>query len=309
MSTTVFIPSCNPTKFYLSTEPEKAFHASIPSHETALHYNQKVQDDDVYYLLFGVDAGVNWTFLCHAIDCDGNEVKEFTISTVEQTVTTDYDYNQILVDWSTLAEGIYQIKLELTSDQNDVYTLYSEPHYLKDEWAGTILIKYANESNNFDVPFEEWGQSFYLRVEGGFPSEGYTPASKDTIYVDQVHNAYLLESKPYVVQKLQLAGPVGIPNWLIKIINMALSCTDLYLGLTITGEFNRYSKAEGAKLEPVRLAQYPLSGWAVDLQAIPEDFSEELAQSMVFILGYPGDMAFQAGDGTDYKVFRASDTA
>lgn len=302
MSTYIAFPLCLPTTFYLAASPETAWAETIPDHEEQVYYRQKVQTTDTIQIAFWSNTDAHWTLAAKLIDtCDNNkEVDTFSVATLEQGVTTDYDWNFFEANFSTLDDGIYQIKITAVSDLGDSYTFYSEPYYVRTTWDNTVWLEWANEVNDFDCPYEDMAEAFTwgLRVEGGFESNGYQPSSKDVIYIDQNRVPTMLDSIPYVVKKATFGGAVGLPNYLANIINRAWSHTHTYI------DDIRYVKNEGAKLEPSRSDRYPMAGWTLDLMEVDETFSNEITQSVYFVLGY-GEIAYQSGNDINEAAFPA----
>lgn len=299
MSILIAFPKINPILMFRDSEDEKLFENSIPTHEEQVLYRQKVEQGDFIYLIFAVSNTVGWTFTGALYDCEGDEVTDsdrfVTIELLVTTVSVDFDYYKVTIETETIPDGIYRFGISCTPDSGgDPGLFLSEPLYIREEWLNTIMLRYANETNDFDIPFEDISDfRFALRVEGGFPSEGYSPNAKDVIYIDQIHDPYLLDSTPFDIHKCQFGWGVGLPNWMAGKLNRAFACTHMYI------DGQRYNKAEGAKLEATRDRHYPMAGWTMDLMMIDDFYSDEVSLSKVYVLGY-GEIAFRGGD--EYTV-------
>lgn len=290
----VVFPDINPLRIILNGY-EKLFADEIPYHEETVWYNSKWASTDVIYLFFAIPDDAEYTMEAKLYDCNGWEVATLDLVDTETEAYPGYLMYKITADLSTIRnEGIYYIHV-FVSDNTDVegtvFDFCSEPIHLKTSWPKTLLLEYYNEINDFDIPFEDLTDFvFQLRVEGGFPSSGFSPQSKDTIFIDQNHIPVLLDSIPYNVEKIQFGSAVGITNWQADCINRALSCTHFYV------DGIRYCKNEGAKLEPTHENAYPLSGWSIDLIRVEDEGSTSFSLSRIYVLG-AGEEAFRAGTG------------
>ena len=134
--------------------------------------------------------------------------------------------------------------------------MISEPLDIATTHKNTLLLRCTNKTNDFDIAFLNnlfVSKDFYLRVEGEFPSNGYTPYSDDAIYINQIKESTQLSSIPYNSEKVIYGGAEGIPNYLIDKINRFMSCTSFFID-----EIQRQKASDGVKLEPTGAELYPM---------------------------------------------------
>lgn len=147
-----------------------------------------------------------------------------------------YESSQAL---NALPDGIYYLLAEIGSGPNQ--RLISEPIEVSGRSENTLLLQYKHRKYRGGVVFET-GIEFSLRVHGFLKLQ--PPASKDTLYEDQVLDMVMVQSKPYRIWELVFFGPEGgLPDWMIDKLNWVLGCSDL----RIDGKY--YTKQEGAKIE------------------------------------------------------------
>jgi hypothetical protein len=147
-----------------------------------------------------------------------------------------YESSQAL---NALPDGIYYLLAEIGSSPNK--RLISEPIEVSSTIENTLLLQYKHRKYRGGVVFET-GIEFSLRVHGFLRLQ--PPASKDTLYEDQVLDMVMVQSKPYRIWELVFFGPEGgLPDWMIDKLNWVLGCSDL----RIDGKY--YTKQEGAKIE------------------------------------------------------------
>lgn len=147
-----------------------------------------------------------------------------------------YESSQAL---NALPEGVYYLLAEIGSGPNK--RLISEPIEVSGRIENTLLLQYKHRKYRGGVVFET-GIEFSIRVHGFLRLQ--PPASKDTLYEDQVLDMVMVQSKPYRIWELVFFGPEGgLPDWMIDKLNWVLGCSDL----RIDGKY--YTKQEGAKIE------------------------------------------------------------
>jgi hypothetical protein len=147
-----------------------------------------------------------------------------------------YESSQAL---NSLNDDIYYLLAEVGTGPNK--RLISEPIEVSETHENTLLLEYKHRKYRGGVVFET-GIEFSLRVHGFLQLK--PPASKDTLYEDQVLDMTMVDSKPYRIWELIMFGPDGgIPDWMIDKLNWVLGCSDL----RIDGKY--YTKQEGAKIE------------------------------------------------------------
>lgn len=262
MNEYIKIPKLNPIRILKADENFMV--DSLPNHETKVNYLQKFQNSDNIRLQFHAIKG-NYFFSATAYikDVYGSVVKTILCYEKISNVVSDYTCFEINQTLSGIAEGIYFVQINIVKANNNDVILLSEPIHIKATHENTVLFEYYNDENEFDVIFDEalsHTVKFQLRVEGGFASDGFSPASKDTVYRNEIYDNVLLSSIPFATKKLTIGSSFGVPNWIIDIINRCFSCNNVKIdGLN-------YCKNDGSKLEAARLDKYyPFSGWIIDL--------------------------------------------
>ena len=277
MSEFITIPLANPIRLY--DIDEGMSHAQYtPDFETNRCYFQKFNYDDnlrVQILL----SKTHWDSIgLYLLDSELNEV-ELNPGGFYGDYGTEYDlwncYSETILNQ---VEGIYfiEVRVVVVVDPESVTlttqdrVLRSEPIHIAEAHEKTVLIKYSNDSNKFNLKFITDFVSppqlyFYLRVEGGILSDGFKPGSKDEVYIDQVRSVVLLDSEPFIIYTFSFGSATGMPNWLADKINRVLSCN------LVTINNKQFSKNDGAKLEPSRSENYSLAGWKIDLVSNTDD--------------------------------------
>jgi hypothetical protein len=174
------------------------------------------------------------------IDCKENL---FFTTPMQQKQQNQYEPEYFIYESSqalnVLPEGIYYLLAEIGTGPNK--RLISEPIEVSENLENTLLLQYKHRKYKGGVVFET-GVEFSLRVHGFIRLQ--PPASKDTLYEDQVLDMTLVDSKPYRIWELVLFGPDGgLPDWMIDKLNWVFGCSDLRI------DGKHYTKQEGAKIE------------------------------------------------------------
>ena len=279
MNEVIKIPYLNPLRFH-NILSGKFFVDTIPAHEEFKGYIQKFYKDDTlnFQVLLQKDNYVSATY--NLVDSKGSIIHEFT-PTIAGVYGSDYDVfapasaDKII---SLLEENetyyIHISILTLLGSETDTYTDYiSDPFTLISNAENTIVLQYTHDANRFDVAFYPDPlnllnkQSFCLRVEGGLPSDGFSPESKDVFYVDQPHDTILLDSIPFNTYKFMFGNGAGIPNYIAAKINRIFSLNDVKI------DGRSYVKSDGAKLEPIRDKNYPFAAWQLELVEPENNYS------------------------------------
>lgn len=161
---------------------------------------------------------------------------------------------QVDVDLSGYDEGCYYFKITFGSPVN--LTLRSENIILSDNIENTILLEFSQSTYREDMIFET-GIQPTIRIPAVKKFKG--PASKNTLYEDQVLNMSMLRSINYRVWTLSIGGGKGIPDYMADKIDRMLGCKTVLL------DNKYYIKTEGS-LEPSEEDSYPLRGWTIDMR-------------------------------------------
>ena len=323
MSKTIAIPRLNALSYTLftgatydsvtdsitnvGTLKNSLFGNTIHISEQQLTFCQKVETADELNAIYAIVTGpreYNPITAANIYDHSGALVANIPL--LESGTYTDYE----LVEWTyylvrqylnaleiggsevVLPDGIYYLGIHYTDDtlSGAADLFLSEPIYVQAEHKDTILMRWLNDTNDFDILFSELpaGWAFSQRFDGGFESEGYSPKVLDEIYMDIIQNPVLLSSKPYDTKKVTYGRARGIPNYQASIVNRIWACTNVYI------DDLRHCKVPGAKLEPTRTKFYPLAGWRVEVMESFENWSQ-YRYRVEKILGY-GKYAFRGID-------------
>ena len=294
-------PQGNPVKFVRGTNVQDLFwNQKVPFFETQdVDYTQKFQTSDYiqFQMIFRPDILATPNLAVELRSVDDNA----TYGIFQPTgVAWIYSSNEMAVTFRlnlynpTIPDGEYYVYIyaPYVSGANfDLY--YSERLDIRTTHEGTMLLEYTNDGHDFDMFFFKdfacvnplW---FQLRVEGGFRSDGFQPSSVDSAFLDQTHNATLLSSVPFDVQKLTFGDNTGIPDWMATRCNRILSCTDF------KKDGVSYTKVDGAKLERMDLAQnHPRFSWKIDLIRSDNSYVEAHAIAGKVVTGGIGTMVIE----------------
>ena len=262
MAAKILISHLNPVRlFELANDNWDYF--KTPAWETGQNYCQKWEKTDTIRIHFAVldTLSVEATPTLALHDGCGDFVSGLDVSEIILNAA-GYNWYEAVADLSLITAGKYLLVLGGAVDGATI-TFYSEPVEIAADFENTLLFEYTHDENDFDLIFvpgsPEPNRTFYFRVEGGFASDGLKPSSKDSMYIDQTHNAQMLSSVPFDVVTLTIGNGAGVPNWIAQKINRIFSCNSVIINGVA------YCKNEGAKMEAVRGADYASAGWKVDL--------------------------------------------
>lgn len=286
MAQYIKIPHFNPVRIFRADTGSFAVDL-LPDHEVRKDYCQKFQNDDFLTLQFQAATPINF-IEAYLIRSDLSIAKTLTVTQKFWQVISAFTVAEINEQLTGLAEGIYYLLIKINPNLTNEVQFYSEPIYIKAIHEGTMLIKYYNDENEFDVIFDSNNSpliNFFLRVEGGFSSDGLTPGSKDTVYTNQIFNKKLLSSIPYATKKITFGNAYGIPNWMVELINGILSHNHIFINN------KQYNKFDGAKLEPARIDRfYPFASWVIEMIDSENKYSDEVGlinvDGLDTVLGY-----------------------
>lgn len=267
------IPRLCPLKYHLDPSREGFWMDSIPDPEDPACYLQKFKStDSVRVQFWGTitdDTGSAPTIVATLVDVNGVTVQTVTVYSAMTGITADdLIFYRFKYDLSGFDDGTILYSVLSFTDADGERVRVSEPFIVDDTISNTVLLTYSNSRNAYDVNFGATDAIFYLRVEGGFWSEGFTPASKDVAYFNQSHDPQILTSIPFQVKRLTFGDGGGIPNWMADKINRVFSCD------TVLVDDVAMVKNEGAKLEPNREKLYPMAGWSIELLEATNNYSD-----------------------------------
>lgn len=272
------IPTLNPFRFHKVGDGD-FYRNQLPFMEADAAYCQKYQFGDLLYLQFqiqGADlSGGVYAPALTLIDNTGVTAYTFQVEATSQAAQyTGYsNYNAVQI-FPTVTEGVYYLKLVCYAPKDPngfdyaTMTFYSEPIHLKASHENTVLIEYRLTYNDFDCIFTDEVAKFNLRIEGGIRSEGFQPGGKFTMFQDLDYQPVMLQSIPYNTYKWSFGPGSGLPNWLGDRLNRIFACDEV----TIDGV--GWSRAESAKMEAQREANYPHAGWQIELLKVEKEHSD-----------------------------------
>jgi len=161
----VSLPKANPLRLY-NILNEKAFcepdewaswvqpvkYEQIFSRFDTLAFQIKVED---FY-----SADIIPTVTCKAYDIDGLLAYTFTVNVLygSGVALNGYAYYEVREVLTVLPRGVYQLRVNVKNYDTsgapvllNNYDFYSEPIYLQDSFADSVIIKYGHENNNMGL--------------------------------------------------------------------------------------------------------------------------------------------------------------
>lgn len=229
------------------------FQSQIRDFEDKVYYAQKWQKDDVIKLQFYS----NFTPISvEVLTCSGRTVNTYAaVQKPSQLTDPDFKPYEVSIPLAAYETGEYYLLLSAGTSSNKTQ-LISEPIYVDEIIDNSILFSYKNTLNSQGIIFET-GIEFTFRCEAILSQ--YEPGFKDTLYQDQILDNVLLSSIPFRKFKLLLGGISGVPDWIVDKVNRALSCD------TWSADGKGFVKQDGTQWTPVRLENYPMNGWGIDV--------------------------------------------
>jgi len=273
----------NITDKYPDNVGDGYFVDSIPSFYQSCDYAAPVQVGDTLRFQFNVNPTL--------VNVATMTVQLIKLSTgaVAETFSVDYAwingayYNLTLstIVHSGVGEHYVKITMPPVTGSTTLYA-YSEKLNLKTLWANTVLLEYTN--TGIDNEFFTLDQSgamwpFYIRFNGGFRPEEYTPSNVSNVFADQNQTFIPLSGEAWNVQKLTVGNNKGIPNYVHQILNRVIFECD-------TLKFNGVSMCRGessAWEQSEKLQNWAKSVWKIDLVETPNAEVELYEQDLIVI--------------------------
>lgn len=302
MANIINLPFINPYKFVVETLTIDDKYNTAPFDDAFVDnqilewqqqsvYYQKVQNNDGIYFQFNSNYG---PVSCVLVNCNNTVVATGIITPVVSTYFkvpfVGYNCFIDISNTSTITEGIYYIKLSVGSPST---IILSEPLYIKEKHKNTMLFEYSNDSNAFDVIFQN-KEIFSLRCEAAML--GFQPGSSEVVYEDEPANLTTLSAYPFRTWKLKIGEAKGVTDWLIDKINRLLSCN------TVKIDGKHYTKNEGSKLEPNGKDEIITKGWIIELRESKARTSSTIIndtpQNDSIVIAYPADSSLFGGVGS-----------
>lgn len=184
---------------------------------------------------------------------------EITTSILGQT----FKVYELEFSFSTLSEGRYYAQFEYT-DEDITHLLISEPLDVRAAQDNTILLKYKNSENDFDVIFDT-GIEFQFRIEGAV--KDYTPGTDRNVYTDQQFNPTSLSATPYRKFKFYIGYGSGVAEWAFdKVVRIQATDEVSYNNIP-------YQVSEGVDYE-TESGDNGLIGGSIQVQPIDNKFKK-----------------------------------
>lgn len=273
MSNYTDIPLLSPFKFVQSTVRNIHFDGdfainNIKSFEANICYLQKWQKADTTLIQITSTIAPNDLQIYKA---DGKTVAFSIPFTLKATPTPGTMVYECLVNFSTLADGIYYLYISGSLMTNS-FAFISEPIHVKAMHADTMLFTYYNSYNAFKTFFTtNYKASF--RCEAGIMD--FAPERERASYVDEIHDVKTLSAVPYRQFKLFIGTAAGVAPWVLDLLNRIFACDN------VTIEGLQYETTEGAKWEVNRQKGYPLYGGSIDIVEAKNLYSNQIASGLI----------------------------
>jgi hypothetical protein len=186
---------------------------------------------------------------------------------VVPTLIVGYTFSVYQMDFAMnqLPEGRYVGQFSYTDGDGDFHALETEGICVKDVQENTLLIKYTNSENNYDVIFDTKIE-FQFRVEAAI--KDFDPKNNRVVYNDQRYNVTQLSATPYRAFKLFIGFKYGVPEWVVDKINRIQSVDQV--------SYNNvpYQVVDGAEFEVTRNDDNNFMGASIDLQPVDNNFKK-----------------------------------
>jgi hypothetical protein len=170
-------------------------------------------------------------------------------------------FGQVALNFSTIPVGQY--KLIITVDEQK---FISDTLCIQDTHEDTYFFSYSNTENVQGVVFTE-GLFFGLRVEADMTYNALTPNSENTIYESDFGEFTQVFSSPFDTFNLNIGGQVGIPDWLISIVNRMFSCDRIFL------KGGQITKIESSEWSPAGEDNHSLRSWGIQISRTGDQFA------------------------------------
>lgn len=297
---TIYQPFLNPVKFINAGYSQNAkyntrdlddwtYEDTVMQWMQNRDFTQKWQKNDTISIQLLSDSGpITYQFL----DCHENVEYSGSFINMGPGPITGFSIYEAHISLASFNVGVYYLKINSVT-----ITLLSEPLNIAVSWPRSVLLEYSNYRFKDDMIFET-GFAPSLRIEGTVKYK--SPASKDTLFEDQVLNQSLLSSRGYDLYEFVIGSSEGIPDYMIKKLNRILGCSEVvYDGI-------EYTKADGAKFESSDMEDYPMRGWTIELReklnrSSSISINDETASDEVGVTISTDSKGFKI-DGGDYAI-------
>lgn len=267
------IPKLNPLRWLkLDNNTLNDFFVNeLSALETTTEYLQPFENDDPINAQIQILYSNVEDYKMELVDSEMNVVKTASRQILYTDTVTGFRYIHFNIASTVGLVGCYYGLITLSVNtgyemQSERYI--SEPLDLQVTHENTIYLDYRNDENNYDMVFQvstigvskldlltkviPTAPLYRLRVAGGLWSKDMSTASKDVIYINELHDARILNGVPYNLYTWSFGNGYGIPFWKYNIIVRIWDCSDVQ----VNGQY--YTKNEGASVEYENADRYPL---------------------------------------------------
>lgn len=197
------------------------------------------------------------------MDCNHNPLSAIPGALINNPAVVP-GYN--LYEWNfepPATVGRFYLRLSVGVDSGDpenpgtIIHFISEAQEVIKSTNGTLLFRYSNTFNDFDVVFGT-GIEFYYRVEGwiGRPQ----PKVQAKNWIDQPLNEEVIKAKSFTEWPVNIGQRGGVPDYVAVNINDILCCDTVYINEV------QYTRPEGNEVQLQESIGWPLATWLVILR-------------------------------------------
>jgi hypothetical protein len=257
-------PHINPLQFYLQSPSngdsrflskdfeDWYFSDTILPWQSKPDWKQPFQTTDTLHDQLQTDLG---PVTLKMYDCQDRLIDTIPYDQIRQNYNDpDLYIYEVDVDLTGYTPGTYYFTISFGTGPDVI--LQSEYIDLQDSHDDTLFLEFSNDTFREDMIFET-GIQPGIRVHGTKKYKG--PASKNTMWEDQVLNESMIRSVNYRIWTLILGGSYGLPDYMADKLDRMLSCGNVWI------DGKQYTKQDGS-LEPSEIDDYPLRGWRIDLR-------------------------------------------
>jgi len=181
------------------------------------------------------------------------------------TVILDQTFKVYQIEYSVsdVPDGKYYAEFEYTDTEGQPHILESERFDINANQPNTVLIKYTNSQNDFDVIFDTKIE-FQFRVEASIQRPNFQ--NDRAVYTDQRINPTQLSATPYKTFSLFIGYKWGVPEWIIDKVNWIQSVDQVFYNNVM------YQVVDEAEFEPVYNDDNKYMGASIEVQPIQNNF-------------------------------------
>jgi hypothetical protein len=241
-----------PQQYNTPTFDESLFENQILNFQQSKKYYQKVQKTENISFQFSTNYG---PVSARLIDCKKNLIANATITQPPTSIFTPPFTGYLAnIDISSVQEGEYWVQVLVGVPE---VSIISEPIYINDFHANTMMFEYSNSENDYGVVFQN-GETFQFRCEAALVD--FQPGSIETVYEDEIADLVRLSSSPFRTWKLKIGTAQGVPDWVADKINRIFACDNVLI------DGKPFTKNEGSKMERNGNPLTQMAGWTFEVR-------------------------------------------